>query len=180
MVIDAKVTKGEVAVGTKWDKLVRGMLEDLVPGEEILSAVKAIPDGEAEAGILGAAAGVSLGGGAFVLGAQAGADVGAGKRTETEGAGVASSKGKQVAVILTDRRILVYTVGISGKAKESLGAISRSDITDVAMGTTKLFGQTMPLLTVTTANGGTAGFGIAKIRKKDGVAFVDAYRASAG
>jgi hypothetical protein len=179
MVIASAIPKGGVAVGAKWDKLVRGMVDDLDSGEEILSAVKAIPDGEAEAGILGAAAGVSLGAGGFILGADAGANVGAEKRTSTEGAGVASSKGKQAAVILTDRRILVYTVGISGKAKEFLGAIARSDVADVAMGTTKLFGQTMPLLAVTTTNGHTAGFGIAKIRKKDGVAFVDAFEASA-
>ncbi len=186
MGIASKVAERGATVGAKWDKLVRGMVEDLEPGEEILSAVKGIPDGEAQAGILGAAGGVSLGaagggalaGAGFIIGAEAGEGIGEEKRSGTEAAGVASSKGKQVAVILTARRILVYTVGFSGKAKDFLGAIPRSNISGVEMTTTKLFGQTMPLLAITTTEGHTAGFGIAKIQKKTGVAFVDAYEAS--
>ena len=165
-------------VGAKSDKLVRGIIENLDSGEEILSAVKGIPDGEAEAGVLGAAGGVSLGAAGFIIGAEMGSDVGEEKRSGTEAAGVASSKGKQVAIVLTDRRVLVYTVGFSGKAKDLLGVIPRSAVAEVAMSTTKLFGQTMPLLVVTTADGNTAGFGIAKIHKKHGVAFVDAYEES--
>ncbi len=166
-------------MSAKWDKLVRGITADMEPGETILSAVKATPAGEAEAGILGAAAGVALGAGGFVGGAEAGAELGAEERSGTEAAGVASSKGRQVVVVLTDRRILVYTAGFSGKAKDFLGAIPLSEVSSVEMGTMKLFGQSMPQIYVTTTAGHTAGFGVAKIHKKLGVAFVEAYEGAA-
>ncbi len=166
-------------MGGKLDKLVAGVTDDLEPGEEILAAVKGIPDGEAEAGILGAAGGVSLGAAGLLYGGQLGDSLGEERRAGTDAAGVASSKGKQVAVVLTDRRILVFTVGFSGKAKECLGVIPRSDIAEMALGTTSLFGQKMPLVSVTTNGGHTAGFGVAKIHKAKATAFVDAYRASA-
>ncbi len=186
MDITLKVTERGAVVGAKWDKLVKPIAGELDPGEEILAAAKATPDGETQSWILGAAGGVALGaaggsalaGAGFIAGSEAGASYGETKRSGTEAAGIASSKGKQVAVLLTDRRVVVYMLGVTGKAKEFLGAIPRSDITGVEMGTTKLFGQTMPLLGITTTAGNKAGFGIAKIRKKDGVAFVDAYEAS--
>ncbi len=186
MDIRLKMTERGAVVGTKWDKLVKPIVGDLDPGEEILAAAKATPDGETESWIVGAAGGAALGaaggsalaGAGFIAGAEAGASFGETKRSGTEAAGIASSKGKQVAVVLTDRRVVAYTLGVTGKAKEFLGAIPRSDIARVEMGTTKIFGQTMPLLAITTTAGYKAGFGIAKIRKKDGVAFVDAYEAS--
>jgi len=165
-------------VGSKLDKLVRGVANDLEPGEEVLAAVQAIPDGEAEAGILGAAGGVSLGAVGLLFGSKLGASAGEDRRTSNEAAGVGSSKGRQVAVVLTDRRIIVYTVGAFGKVKNLLGVMPRADIAEVAMGTTKLFGQSMPLVSVTTNSGSTAGFGVAKIRRATAVAFVDAYQSS--
>ena len=167
-------------MGGKLEKLVRDVADDLEPGEQILASVKGIPDGEAEAGILGAAGGGQLGVAGLFYGSRLGDSLGEERRTGTEAAGVASSKGKQVAVVLTDRRILVFTVGFSGKAKECLGIIPRADIAEMALGTTSLFGQKMPLVAVTTSGGHTAGFGVAKIHKAKAAAFIDAYERSAG
>lgn len=141
--------------------------------------MKGIPDGEAEAGILGAAGGVSLGAAGFLFGGELGNSLGEERRSGTEAAGVGSSKGRQVAVLLTDRRILVFSVGFSGKAKECLGVIPREEIAKVALGITGLFGQKMPLVAITTSGGHTAGFGVAKIHRAKATAFIDAYGASA-
>jgi len=47
---------------------------------------------------------------------------------------------RHVAVVLTDHRILVFSIGFSGKAKVRLGAIPRADIAEVELGTKSLFG----------------------------------------
>ncbi len=167
-------------MGRKLDKLLQGLTDHLEPGEEVLAGVKAIPDGEAEAGILGAAGAVSLGAVGLMFGSKLGSGVGEDRRTGNEAAGVVSSKGRQVALVLTDRRVLVFALGLSGKAKDLLGVIPRDEITDIAMGTTKLFGQSMPLVSVITRGGQTAGFGVGKIRKASAVALIEAFQASTG
>jgi len=153
----------------------------LGPGETLVAATKAMPRGAAHEVILGAAGGVAaagvspgLSGAGMIAGQKAGAGVGDEGRAERDAAGVDVGNATQVLLGVTDRRLVMIKLSALGKAKEILAAVDRSEITGVAMGETKLFGQTMAELVLKLSGEAEVGFGIAKVHRKDGDAVLAA------
>ncbi len=155
----------------------------LDPGERPLAAVKAMPRGAAQETILGAAGGVAggsvspaLAGGGFVLGQKAGESAGDQGRAEREEAGVDVGRAQQVCLVVTDRRLVLCRTNWRGKPKDVMAALDRSAIAKVELGETKLFGQKMAEIVLTTSTGAEVGFGVAKINRSDGEVVVDVLR----
>ena len=80
----------------------------------------------------------------------------------------------QVIFAVTDRRIVLFKRSAFGKPKEVLAALERRHVTAVELGTSTLLGQTMPEIQLALASGAEAGFGVAKIDRRDGEAVVAA------
>ena len=155
-----------------------GLLE---AGETIEAAAKVMPRGAAHEAILGGAGavggmagGAALAGAGAVIGAKAGEATGDAGRAEREEAGLDVGKATQVIFAVTDRRIVLLKRSALGKPKEVLAGLEREHVTSVVMGSSKLFGQTMPEIQLTLASGAEAGFGVAKVDRKDGEAVIAA------
>lgn len=165
----------------KLNKLREQAFDLLEPGETIEAAAKVTPRGAAHEAILGgagavgglAADGVLVGAGA-ALGAKAGAADGQAGRDEREAAGLDVGMATQVIFAVTDRRIVLFKRSAFGKPKEVLAALEREHVTTVELGTSTLLGQTMPEIQLALASGAEAGFGVAKIDRRDGEAVVAA------
>ncbi len=155
---------------------VSRIIDDLEPDEQVVDAIRATPGGELERVIGGAAGGVALGALGFVVGAGLGERAGREARAAAEEVGV-QAKGVDVMLVLTDRRLLVYQLGMTGKPKERIGSLSRCEIADLNEGRLRILGQQMPALKVTTTSGASTAFGVARIRRAQLASFLEAYRA---
>ncbi len=160
---------------------VTPLLDD---GEHPIAAVKALPRGSVHEAILGAAGAVA---GGTVSPAAAGAGLAAGQRagegaadrgrTERAEAGVDVGHEHHVLLVVTDRRLAVCSTTWRGRPKAVVAALDRAAIAAVALGETKLFGQKMPEIVLTTSAGAEVGFGVAKVNRADGEAVVAALTA---
>ena len=112
----------------------------------------------------------------MIAGQKAGSSQTEEGKAEREAAGVDVGSAVQVLLSVTDRRVVLIELSTLGKAKEVLDAVDLSRITGVAMGKTKLFGQTMGELVLTLDGGAEVGFGVAKVHRKDGDSVVAALR----
>jgi len=153
----------------------------LEPGETVAAVAKVTPRGAAEEAIIrgaGAAGGTAVSpaftGAGAAIGGSMGESVGAVGRDEREAAGLDVGRATQVYLAVTDRRVVLFKRSALGKPKEILSSAGRADVASAVMGETKLFGQTMPEIVVTMASGAEAGFGVAKIDRKDGESVVAA------
>lgn len=167
-------------MGPRLDEAVRRISGDLEAGEEVLAAVRGMPEGEVPRVVLGGAGAVVAGVLGFVTALGLGAEVGQTRREADAAAGLPSSAGREVLAVITDRRIRFWALGPTGKPKEALGSIPLEDITEVSPGRTKLFGVPMASLQVTTGDGGAAGIAAGKIHRAEAEALVGAFRRSAG
>ena len=168
----------------KLDKVREQAAGLLDAGETIEAVAKVTPRGAAHEAILGgagavggAAAGAALAGAGAAIGAKAGESAGDAGRAERDEAGLDVGNATQVIFAVTDRRIVLFKKSAFGKPKEVLAGLERAHVTSVVMGETSLFGQTMPEIQLTLASGAEAGFGVAKIDRKDGEAVIAALAA---
>ena len=164
----------------------RGQAADLLEAGEVVEAVaKVTPRGSVHeiitrgAGAAGglAAGGPVLAGAGAVLGESFGEEATEAGRSEREEAGLDVGAQTQVIFAVTDRRIVMLKRSAFGKPTEVLAALPREHVAAVEMGSSKLFGQTMPEIQLTNAAGAEVGFGVAKIDRKDGEAIVAALNA---
>lgn len=163
------------------DKLQQRCAGLLADGERLVAATKAMPRGSAHEVILGAAGSVAggtispaLAGAGAIVGAKAGSEEGDLGRSERSAAGVDVAGATHVLLAVTDRRVALIKLGAFGKPKSVEAALERSAISRVVMGETKLFGQRMPEIVITTTEGHEVGFGVAKVHRRDGEAVVAA------
>ena len=151
-------------------------VEGLIPaGETALAAVKAIPRGSAHAVILGAAGAVAGGtitpvltGAGAVLGSNADGGVGAAGRAEREDAGLDVGQATQVLLVVTDRSVLLFALSALGRPKELTARLDRNHIAAINEHEARLFGQTMREMVIETDTGSEAGFGFAKVHRRQG------------
>ncbi|MEM9465599.1 MAG: hypothetical protein AAGA90_09500 [Actinomycetota bacterium] len=165
----------------KLDKFRAQAAPLLDAGETVAAVAKVTPRGAAHEAILrgaggagGLAAGPALAGAGAAIGSAVGEQAGDAGREERDDAGLDVGNAMQVIFAVTDRRIVLLKRSALGKPKELLAALEREHVTGVVMGSTKLFGQTMPEIQLTLASGAEAGFGVAKVDRKDGDAVVAA------
>ena len=163
------------------EKMQRKCSAVLEPGETLVAALKAMPRGSVQEIILGAASGVAAAGVSpellglgMIAGQKAGLSHTEEGRAERQAAGVDVGSAVQILLGVTDRRVVLIALSTMGKAKEALAAVDLSDIAGVAMGESKLFGQTMAEIVLTLDGGAEAGFGVAKVHRKDGDSVVAA------
>jgi hypothetical protein len=83
-----------------------------------------------------------------------------------------------VALVVTDRRLVLCALNWRGRPKEAIAALDRAAIGSVTKGATRLFGQSMTEIVVTTTAGADAGFGVARIHRGDGDAVMAALDAA--
>ena len=166
----------------KLDKFRTQAAPLLDAGETVEAVAKVTPRGAAHevisrgAGGAGglAAGGAALAGAGAVIGGALGEQAGDAGRDEREAAGLGVGNEMQVIFAVTDRRVVLFKRSAFGKPKEILAALEREHVAEVHMGSSKLFGQTMPEIQLTLASGVEAGFGVAKVDRKDGEAVVAA------
>jgi hypothetical protein len=156
------------------EKVQRKCSAVLEPGEALVAASKAMPRGSVHEVILSAAGGVAaagvspeLLGAGMIAGQKAGSSQTEEGKAERNAAGVDVGSAVQVLVGVTDRRVVLIALSTLGKAKEILAAVDLSDIAGVAMGKSKLFGQTLAEIVLTLDGGAELGFGVAKVHRKD-------------
>ena len=156
---------------SKLQKVTDAVLE---PGERLQAGVRGMRAG-ATAHIVGGAAGAVAGGavGAVIAGRVSGAGRDVGNEAETA-AGFPDLP-PQIAMALTDRRLLVFKRGgVSGKAKDLVVAIPRGDIGSIT-GADSGSKLRPDRLTVTLTDGSAVDF---EVVKNDGYqAIVDAFGA---
>jgi hypothetical protein len=165
----------------KLDAMIKRIGPSIPAGESVLAATKATPRGAAHAAILGAAGAVGgatvaggLAGAGAVAGGHAGATAGEAGRAERDDAGVDVGSASQVLLVATDRSVLLFALSGLGRPKDLTAQLDRDRISSVAIGETKLFGQKMMEIVITTATGAEAGFGVAKVHRRQGEAVMAA------
>lgn len=163
------------------DKLQQRCAGLLADGERLVAATKAMPRGSAHEIILGAAGSVTggtisplLAGAGAMVGARAGSQEGDRGRSERSAAGVDVAAATNILLAVTDRRVVLLKLSSFGKPKAVEAALARRAIAGVVMGETKLFGQRMAEIVLTTTEGHEVGFGVAKVHRRDGEAVVAA------
>ncbi len=166
----------------KLDKFRSQAAALLAAGETVIAVAKVTPRGAAEEAILrgaGGAGGLAAGGAALagvgaVIGAKSGEVQGDAGRTERDNAGLDVGRAMQVLLAVTDQRIVLLKRSGLGKPKQILASMGRDQVVTATFGSTKLFGQTMGEIVLTLGSGAEAGFGVAKIDRKDGESVVAA------
>ncbi len=165
----------------KTDALLKRVSALLPEGESALAATKAMPRGSAHETVLGIAGGVAggtvaggLAGVGMVAGSQSGSGRGDAGRAEREEAGVDVGKASQVLLVVTSEAVVLFTLSALGRPKEIVARLERSRITSVAAGQTKLFGQKMMEVVITTDTEAEVGFGVAKVYRSRGEAVIAA------
>ena len=68
----------------------------------------------------------------------------------------------------------LFALSTLGRPKDLTATLARSDIASVSMGETSLFGQKMPEIVIDTVSGAEVGFGVAKIKRRQGDEVVSA------
>ena len=166
------------------DKLQQRCAGLLADGEQLVAATKAMPRGAAHEMILGAAGSVAggtispaLAGAGAIAGSRSGSQEGARGRSERSAAGVDVSSATNILFAVTDGRVVLVKLSAFGRPKAVEAALERDAIADVVTGETKLFGQKMAEIVLTTTEGHEVGFGVAKVNRRDGEAVVAALQA---
>ena len=113
----------------------------------------------------------------MALGGAAARGPGDAGRAERIDAELDVGRASQVLLVATDRSVLVFALSGLGRPKEDPARLDRSRIAAVRTGEAKLFGQKMTEIVLVTDTGAEAGFGIAKIHRKDGQTVVEALAA---
>jgi len=162
-------------------KLLKKIAPMLPSGETALAATKATPRGAAHEAILGGAGAVAggsvsagLAGAGSVLGSAVGATAGDAGRSERAEADLDVGSASQILLVVTDVSLLLFALSALGRPSEITARLERSRISTVASGETSLFGQKMAEIVITTDAGAEAGFGIAKVHRKQGDAVLAA------
>ena len=152
------------------DKLQKKAAEVMDSGEALVAAVRAMSKGGTKAIVLGTV-GAVLGGASVAAGANAGNKAGDAARDQAAAAKI--SHATQVALGLTDRRLLIWSRGaFLGRAKDLIGEIALDRIQSIE-GQTSGSMMTPDPLRVRLADGNLIEFEIVKV---DGIErFVKAF-----
>jgi hypothetical protein len=149
------------------DKVREAAGSRLEPGETILAATKAFPEGglrkiarrTAAFGVVGGAVGAAIAG--------AGDGVSAGKNG--------------LALAITDRRLLALSLSaLTGSPKELVAVLPLDRVKGIETGGTKVFGIETGTVTLTLDDGTTQTFEIPKASMKDGERVLEHLRSSVG
>ena len=163
------------------EKMLRKVAPMIPAGEVVLAATKATPRGAAHEAILGGAGAVAggsvtaaLAGAGGALGLAAGRGVAEEGRSERAAADLDVATATQVLLVVTDQSLLLFGLSALGRPKEAPTRLDRSRLVEVRGGTTSLFGQKMMEIVFVTDFGAEAGFGVAKVHRRQGEAVLDA------
>ena len=155
------------------DKFQKSVQKDLLEGEKILAAVKAAPSGFLEGAILSSATYVATG--VYPAGANFGAGAKEKGQSDRAAAGLDLGNQNQVAVGLTEKRLLIWSTNWLGKPKKLLGAVNVENIKSIERVNSKLFVANMPALRVTIEGDNSFDLQVGKIHAKKLDAVVSAF-----
>jgi hypothetical protein len=153
------------------DKLAKKA--DLGDGEQMLAGTTATPAGglRRNAATMGAGAAMGVAGAAATAAVQQAADA---KTSDSEAGFPTASK---MAIGLTDRRILVWSLGVmTGGPNKLIGAVPVSSVRDVAYGSGKTMGIRNGVLELTFTDGEVVSLEVPRIHLAEGEVLAEALR----